>query len=35
VPVSLDHLETVRCGVEAPGEEGIAVVTLDRPATRT
>jgi enoyl-CoA hydratase len=34
VPVSLDHLETVRYDVETPGEEGIAVVTLDRPATR-
>ena len=34
MPVSLDHLDTVHYDVETPGEEGIAVVTLDRPATR-
>jgi enoyl-CoA hydratase len=32
--VSLDDLSTIRYEVVDPGEHGIAVVTLDRPATR-
>lgn len=34
MPVSLDDLSTIRYEVLAPGAEGIAVVTLDRPAAR-
>ncbi len=34
MPVSLDDLTTIRYEVIDPGEHGIAVVTLDRPASR-
>jgi enoyl-CoA hydratase len=34
MPVSLDDLTTIRYEVVDPGEHGIAVVTLDRPASR-